>query len=286
MKKTWRWGLCVLLVICLVIGASVILEREKQVSFVSLLPSDKVLNIAHRGASGHAPEHTLIAYDLAEKMNADYLEIDLHMTADHQLVAIHDEDVGRTTNGVGFVSDLTLAELKELDAGTWFNQAYPELANPDFIGVTIPTLAEIFELFGLDSDYYIELKDPDDEMIDAFLTVLNKYDLLEADKVIIQSFSQKALTNIHAQYDEIPLIQLLSKSKTKSANYKKIRQYAAGVGLPFQTLDKAFIEKIQGNGLHVHAFTVNETEDMERLIDWGIDGIFTNYPDRLADVLW
>ena len=82
-----------------------------------------IANVSHRGASGHAPEHTLISYDMGEKMHGDYIELDLQMTKDGQLIAMHDEKVDRTTDGTGFVKDMTLAEIKELDAGSWFNEA-------------------------------------------------------------------------------------------------------------------------------------------------------------------
>lgn len=91
-------------------------------------PPSKILNISHRGASGHAPEHTISAYQLGEEMKGDYIEIDLQMTRDGTLIALHDTTVNRTTNGEGAVRDLTIEQIKELDAGSWFNERYPDLA--------------------------------------------------------------------------------------------------------------------------------------------------------------
>ncbi|QGH32893.1 glycerophosphodiester phosphodiesterase [Gracilibacillus salitolerans] len=286
MKTVLKWSFIVLFIVVVVIGATYIWKHEeKSDSPASLLSSERILNIAHRGASGYAPEHTLIAYESAQKMNADYLEIDLHMTADEELVAIHDEDVSRTTSGSGLVQDMSLAELKSLDAGSWFNIAYPKKADQYFVGIEVPTLAEILDSFGLHSNYYIEIKDPDSIMTDKFLSILEDYHLIEENKVIIQSFSEETLKQIHAQYESIPLIQLLYKDETKSANYNQIRQYATGVGVPYQELDEDLIQKIHEKDLHVHTYTVNEEEEMKQLVRWGVDGIFTDYPDRLAEIL-
>ncbi|MEB9303030.1 glycerophosphodiester phosphodiesterase family protein, partial [Bacillus cereus] len=107
--------------------------------------TNKFLNIAHRGASGHAPEHTFASYDLVKKMKADYLELDIQLTKDSQLIAMHDTAVDRTTNGTGEVRDKTLSEIKSLDAGSWFNKAYPEKAKQEYVGQKVPTLEEIFQ---------------------------------------------------------------------------------------------------------------------------------------------
>ncbi|UBH16107.1 hypothetical protein LAU40_03920 [Macrococcus armenti] len=109
-----------------------------------------MLVIAHRGASGYAPEHTLISYDLAlENENVDYLE--LHLTKDNYIVSIHDDDVDRTTNGHGKIKELTIKEIKQLDAGSWFDKKY--------INEKIPTLNEILDRYGSEANYYIEIKE-------------------------------------------------------------------------------------------------------------------------------
>jgi glycerophosphoryl diester phosphodiesterase len=133
----------------------------KSVKPPGLLDPAKFLVIAHRGASFQAPEHTMAAYRLAHDMEADYLEIDLQMTKDGVLVALHDFTVDRTTNGTGAVTDMTLAEIKKLDAGSWFNQKYPDMANLDYIGAPIPTFQEVIDEFGLGVNYYLETKVPE-----------------------------------------------------------------------------------------------------------------------------
>src|SRR5262245_58786795 len=102
--------------------------------------SDPVLNIGHRGASGYAPEHTFAAYDLARALGADYLEQDLQLTSDGVLVVLHDTTLDRTARGLaanctGLVADKTLAQIKTCDVGTWFNEANPTLARPEYVGL-------------------------------------------------------------------------------------------------------------------------------------------------------
>jgi glycerophosphoryl diester phosphodiesterase len=128
--------------------------------------ADPVLNIGHRGASGYAPEHTLVSYDLAIALGADYIEQDLQLTSDGVLVVLHDTTLDRTARGLaenctGLVSDKTLAQIKTCDVGTWFNEANPGFARPEYVGLTIPTLEEVFVRYRRRTNYYIETKSPE-----------------------------------------------------------------------------------------------------------------------------
>ncbi len=178
--------------------------------------SDEFLIIGHRGASAYAPEHTIKSYELAKQLGADYIEIDLQMTKDNVLVAMHDNTVDRTTNGKGFVHSYTLSELQKLDAGSWFNESHPQYAEPSNQHLTVPTLEEIFQHFGKSVNYYIETKSPSEypQMEEKLLSLLNKYHLIKSSSslppVIIQSFSSRSLKKIHKLEPSIPLIQLLS----------------------------------------------------------------------------
>lgn len=257
------------------------------------LNPNKLLNVAHRGASGHAPEHTLLAYKLGQKMKGDYIEIDLQMTKDGHLVAMHDETLDRTTNGTGFVKDYTLKEIKELDAGSWFNEAYPERAKPEYAGLKVPTLEEIIQTFGRSARYYIETKSPEDydHMEEKLLDILKQYKLTGADihssKVIIQSFSPESLKIIHNANPNIPLVQLLWYDKPAAitdAELKQYQSYSVGLGMNFDRIGRAYVQKIRRTGMLVHPYTVNKKEDM-KYADWGATGMFTNFPDRSYDVL-
>src|SRR5690625_4231164 len=261
----------------------------------SLLSERRFLNIAHRGASGHAPEHTLVSYQMGEEMNADYIEIDLQMTKDGTLIAMHDSDISRTTEVEGAVKDFLLEEIKILDAGAWFNSENPDLAQPVFSNMEIPTLDEILEQFGRDANYYIETKSPDiyPGMVEELLEVLHQHELIGEDisegQVIIQSFDKSSLLEVKELEPSIPLIKLLNYRDHEAALTEKeledIKKYAAGIGVNYRSVTKEFVDKVRTEGLLIHPYTVNEKEDMERLINWGVTGIFTDYPDRLENVL-
>lgn len=260
----------------------------------SLLSPDRILNIAHRGASGHAPEHTLIAYDRVQALNGDYLEIDLQMTKDGELIAMHDPDVSRTTDGEGKVNELTLVEIAELDAGEWFNDENPKLAEEAYSGAHVPSLRDIFDTFGNDVNYYIETKQPKEspEMVSELISVLNEYDLLGADteegQVIIQSFSEDSLLEVQELDPTLPLIQLISyktKANITAKQLDKISKYAVGIGANYKYLNQNYVEKVREQNLLLHPYTVNDKKDMKQMIEWGATGMFTNYPDRLNEVL-
>ncbi|ARJ52019.1 glycerophosphodiester phosphodiesterase [Staphylococcus lutrae] len=253
------------------------------------------VNIGHRGASGYAPEHTFVSYDLSLcKMGADYLEIDLQMTKDGHLVAMHDETVNRTTNGKGRVRDYTLAELKQLDAGAWFNKAHPKQQNAQYVGQRIPTLDEIFERYGTRANYYIETKSPDvyPGMEEKLLKTLHQHGLahsqqLRNGKVVIQSFSRESLKKVHRLNPAIPLVQLLNKGELQHqspSDLIAIQRYAVGVGPDYRDLTKHRTQALRKQGFYIHPYTVNDTKTMKRLNDYGVTGLFTNYPDKYRAV--
>lgn len=254
---------------------------------------DPVLNISHRGASGYAPEHTIASYQLGQEKGGDFIEIDLQITEDGTLVAMHDADVARTTSSAGLVSDFTFEEVKELDVGSWFNVENPNIAQPAFASLRIPSLNEIIENFGTDANYYIETKDPEEnpQMVEALIDTLNAYDLIGSDakgKVIIQSFSADSLKEVKKLAPSIPLVQLISTQGSlimSDEKLKQIKEYAYGIGPKYDSLTEKFVEQVRNAGLEIHPYTVNNKEDMKKLIQWGVTGMFTNYPDKLAEVI-
>lgn len=250
--------------------------------------SNHIKNIAHRGASAYAPEHTIAAYQLGQQMNGDYIEIDLQMTKDGHLVAMHDETVNRTTNGTGLVKEHTLEEIKKLNAGSFFNEKHPSLAKKDFEDAKVPTLEEIIETFGNGANYYIETKSPDEYagMEEKLLEIIKHYEI--SDNVIIQSFSEESLQKIHSLDVTLPLVQLLPYKKAvqlTELEIKKYKTYCIGLGMNYKYIDSAYVKRIKKNGLEVHPFTVDNEKDMKKLLSWGVDGMFTNDPDRLHSIL-
>ncbi|WLV24383.1 glycerophosphodiester phosphodiesterase [Aciduricibacillus chroicocephali] len=252
-----------------------------------------VFAISHRGASAYAPEHTFASYEMAENVKADYLEIDLQMTKDGKLVAMHDTTVDRTTNGTGKVKDMTLAQIKKLDAGSWFNETHSDESKLMYEGLKVPTLEEIFQRYGKKANYYIETKSPNlyPGMEEELLRLIDNYQLQEEEhgvpRIIVQSFSKKSLQNIHEKDPDLPLIQLISyrePAKISDQALSEIKGYADGIGMDYRMIDKPYIQKVRKAGLLVHPYTVNDESDMIRLIEWGADGMFTNQPDLLKKV--
>lgn len=237
--------------------------------------------IGHRGASGYAPEHTLPSYDRALAIGVDYIEQDLQMTSDGVLVTMHDPTLDRTTNGTGPVIERTLAEVKQLDAGSWFA--------PEFAGTTVPTLRELFERYGKSANYYIETKNPEDApgMEEALLALLEEFDLraaaIERWQVLIQSFSRESLLKIRKLDPKLPVIQLIPKeydSAAIRAQLDSIRSYAVGIGPSRLSVDAALVDAVHAHGLAIHPYTVNDPADIALMKHLEVDGIFTDYPDR------
>ncbi|EEL34309.1 Glycerophosphoryl diester phosphodiesterase [Bacillus cereus Rock3-28] len=277
-------------IICFFIVISIFVFRQinEHKYTKAINQSNHIKNIAHRGASAYAPEHTIAAYKLGQQLKGDYIEIDLHMTKDGHLVAMHDETVNRTTNGKGLVKEHTLEEMKQLNAGSFFNEKYPNLAKKEFENDKVPTLKEIIEIFGYNANYYIETKSPDEYpgMEEKLLEIIKYYQI--SDKVIIQSFSEESLQKIHSLHANIPLVQLLSYQKAVQVNeleIEKYKTYCIGLGMNYKYIDSAYVKKIKKHGLEVHPFTVDNEKDMKKLLSWGVDGMFTNYPDRLHSIL-
>jgi glycerophosphoryl diester phosphodiesterase len=259
-------------------------------------PDTAAVVIAHRGASAYAPEHTIPAYDLAREQGADYIELDLQMTADGVLVSMHDTTLDRTAQGpaescTGDVSARTLAEIQQCDVGSWFNQVYPDAADPAYAGLQIPTVEEVFERFGTEVRYYIETKAPEAQpgMEEELLRLLDEAGITDQDPasrpVIIQSFSADSLRLIHSLRPELPLVQLVSVvgPPIDEALLDDISEYAVGIGPAKELVDPALVEAAHARCLDVHPYTVDDPAEMARLLTAGVDGMFTNVPDRLLD---
>jgi glycerophosphoryl diester phosphodiesterase len=245
-------------------------------------PFQKVQVVAHRGASGYAPETTLESYRLALKMNVDYVEMDIHMLRDGTLVAIHDPDVKRTTDGKGQISELTLTALKTFDAGSWFNRAHPRKARPEFIGLRVPTLQEIFDLIRQSSvGCYIEIKDPDrypPELESSLLSLLQKNRMEKRSQII--SFSAQSIAKVKALDSSIQTGLLISRRR-KDPVGDALAVFADELAIRHGIADASVVDAAHEKGLSVSVWTVDLESDMKRMIAIGVDRIITNYPDRL-----
>lgn len=281
MKRKWMSALGALVIgIGFTAGGGTAMAKEKH---------KDIVNVSHRGASGYAPEHTITSYQMGDKMHGDYIEVDLQMTKDGKLIAMHDETVDRTTDGTGLVKDYTLEQIKQLDAGSWFNEKYPQYANQDYAGLKVPTLEEVFQKFGKNAKYYIETKSPEvyPGMEKELLRLVNDFEINKK-TLLVQSFSPLSLKTMNELDPSVKLVQLLSyktNAVITDAEVAAIKQYAMGVGPNYTYLNQDYVQKVVGSGLEIHPYTVNDKETMKKLIDWGVTGMFTNFPDRLHEVM-
>ena len=252
------------------------------------LSDEKIVTVAHRGASGYAPESTLSPYRLGVKMKADYIEIDVQMTADGELIAMHDKTVDRTTNGTGSVKKMTLAQIKALDAGSWFNEKHPIYARDDYVNERVPTLREIFEAFGKDTRYMLETKDPEEHpgMEEKMWALVEEFDLRK--HVAVQSFSRDSLMKIREWDKDVPLFQLLWYNRPARISERaldEIATYANGIGANYLRIDEGYVDRVKQAGLLIYPYTVNYQVNMENAVKWGVDGVHTDFPDRFLEVI-
>lgn len=238
--------------------------------------STQAFIIAHRGASAHAPENTLAAFQLAVSHRADAIELDAKLSADGNIVVIHDQSVDRTTNGSGKVRDLTLQELQALDAGSWFS--------PAFAGEKIPTLSQVFEAVGGKLLINVELTNyasPGDALPEYAAQLVLKFDWV--DRILFSSFHPFNLVRVKKQ---IPNAQVALLAQPGSAGFLSRsligRWFSPRFIHPcYSDVSQAFIHKEHNRNRKVNVWTVNEPVEMKRLLSWQIDGLITDDP-RLA----
>jgi glycerophosphoryl diester phosphodiesterase len=252
--------------------------------------------IGHRGASGHAPEHTFASWDLALGMGADYIEQDLQMTADGVLIVMHDESLERTARGTlctGDTRSRNWADIQHCDVGSWFNAAHPERARDEFAAQTLPRLEDVFSRYSGRAQFYIETKNPKSApgMEAELLRLMAAHGLRPKRRgdrtVIIQSFSADSLKKVHREDPDIPLVRLFPPYQinwTIRRRLDGVAAYATGIGPSLRDVDARLIADAHARGLVVHPYTVNAEADMRRLIELGVDGMFTDYPDLLVRV--
>ena len=234
---------------------------------------------AHRGASAHAPENTIAAFELALTQHADGVELDVKLTSDGQVVVHHDSTVNRTTNGQGRLKDMSLAVLKKLDAGFSFSE--------QFRGETIPTLEEVFEAVGKRTFINIELTNyntPGDHLVETVCMLVKKHQLQK--RVMFSSFLAKNLSRARSYLPDVPS-GLLAFNGILGA-------WARSFGFVFgkyQALHPYLKDMTQQEVLRVHrlkrrvhVWTVNDEADMRRLFGWGVDAIFTDDPQLAVKV--
>lgn len=258
------------------------------------MPEEGFLIIGHRGASAYEPENTIPAFELAEDLNADYVELDVHLTKDGELIVMHDDDVKRTTEAAGKIKDFTLAELKQLTADEKKGKKIAASGRNEE-AYEIPTLREVVEQLKGDLRFVIELKDTEQYpgIEEELVRLMKEQELIGIDaegypEAVILSFDKKALKKVHKIEPEIPLIQLVSFDEGEEAaltkkELKDILSYASGINVSYEALTPPFVNTMHDKGLAVYAYTVNDAEAALRLKAMGVNGIATDEPDLLDE---
>jgi glycerophosphoryl diester phosphodiesterase len=236
--------------------------------------------VAHRGASGHAPENTMAAFRRAVEMGARFIETDLHLTRDARVVAIHDSTLDRTTNGHGLVDSMPLEEVRALDAGAWFTSPLSE----SFAGERIPTLDEIVR-FAKETDviFYLEIKSDSTWGVEHAVVAALR-DTGEAARALILSFDPATLISVN-RLDQTMMTGYLCEHPSNDLVERTVRAGARQIAPRGDLVTPDMVKKAHQAGLQVVAWTINEPDQMRRLITAGVDGIMSDYPDRLVSVL-
>lgn len=240
--------------------------------------------IAHRGASGYAPENTIAAVKKALELNIKYIEIDVHMTKDGEVVALHDSTIDRTSNGRGNIKDFNLSKLKEFDFGSWFNH--------NFKNERLPTLKEVLKLTSGRATLIIELKYGNDHypQIEKKITELVKSLNLEK-QVIYKSFSYKILNEFEKLAPNIARLYCTFwgnewitidnffrfKSIFEKANfsYLQVHKYF---------LSKSLIDMAHSKGIKVVVWDVHDKGAMRKFTKLGVDFIESDFPDYVLNI--
>jgi glycerophosphoryl diester phosphodiesterase len=244
--------------------------------------------IAHRGGAGLGPEETLEAFDHAVQLGADILEMDVRSTADGSIVVLHDATVDRTTDGSGPVAEMSLEALRKLDAGyRWTDdggRSYPHRAK----GIRVPTLAEVYQRYA-GKRMVVEMKVRTSEFAQALCRLTREARMSE--RVLVASFDHATL---RAFRKDCPEVATSMSAREAQVFIAQSRLHLAWLASPdavalqvperigdFEVITPPLLEDAHRRNLRVHAWTVNEEAEMQRLIGMGVDGIMSDRPDRL-----
>ena len=254
--------------------------------------TSRPLVIAHRGGAGVSPENTLYAFERAAKMGVDALELDVRSASDGTLVVLHDATVDRTTEGAGLVSQMSLDALKRLDAAYRWSpdggRSFPLRAK----GVTIPTLAEVFAALP-ETRFIIEPKQGSPSVSKSLCRAIREHGM--SDKVTVGSFSQSTLDEFRGECAEVATSASTGEASKFLLRYKTglsgdyhpsmrallIPRQAGGL----EVVSRGLVESAHAHNLAVYVWTINSVADMSRVLDMGVDGVMTDYPDRLLQAL-
>ena len=244
----------------------------------------KIALVAHRGAAAAAPENTMAAINKALESPADFIEIDVHQTLDSQLVLMHDATLERTTDGEGEIAAVSLAQIKELDAGSWFK--------PEFKNERVPTLEEVLQLVKGRKKLLIELKKGDEfypEMENRVITLIKKYQAREW--CVLQSFHDEILQKVwQNEYHvvthklivgKIPMLPVYFDTSLRFGSFDKYYR-ASAINVHYYFATRGFVKYAHNAGFKTFVWTVDDPTEINKLVDRGVDGILSNAAASLA----
>lgn len=233
---------------------------------------------AHRGYSSKYPENTLAAFKAAAKLKITGVELDVHLTKDRKIVVIHDEKINRTSNGKGYVKDMTLKELRKFDFGSWFH--------PKFQGEKIPTLAEVLDLLK-DTHHKINIELKSDKFVYPGLEerVLQEVDQFQLrNRVIISSFDHEAVKRMGELAPDVETAPLFSYSILNMKWYRTLFP-ANALHVAYRAVRRRPVLEALKVGIPIRVYTINDKEQAKMLLHLGVAGIITDCPEELYEVL-
>ena len=222
-----------------------------------------MITIGHRGAAGYEPENTILSFQKAIDLNVDMIEFDVQLCKSGEVVIFHDDSLERTTNGVGFVSETSLTELQKLDAGK---------------GQKMPTLTETFESIGNKVKINVELKGrstaaPVSQIIRQFVNSGK----IQMEDILVSSFMIDELLIVRKLFPELKIAPLFYKLPEDFSEIASSLQ-AHSININIKFLTENDVKQVHASAYKLYVYTVNKTEDKARMQNWGVDGVFTDFP--------
>jgi glycerophosphoryl diester phosphodiesterase len=291
MKRNW-WLLA--LVIVVVLLAAMLIRRPIGIHPWFAQFDSYPLVIAHADDTGQGlwPGNTMVYLEGIAELGVDVLEMDAHMTSDGHVVLMHDDTVDRTTNGVGLVSDHTLEEIRALEVGGNWTPDDGKTFPYNGKGLQVPTVEEVFQRFP-DYPMVIEIKQEEPSMAGAFCDLIRGYGM--TNRVLIPSFSDRAIAEFRGACPEVAtaassgevrsfvIANFLLATNVLTPAYNAFQVPEESGGIPI--VIPHFVNSAQDHNLQVHVWTINDPDEMQRFVAMGVDGIMTDRPDILLQML-
>jgi glycerophosphoryl diester phosphodiesterase len=234
------------------------------------------LRIGHRGAAGTRPELTRPSFERAIELGVDMIELDVQLTRDRRLVVLHDRELGRTVAGQGAVRERSLTELRALDAGAWFGRSYA--------GLHVPSLEDVLELTRGRAELNVEIKSPEPDWTataEVLVDVLQHHDRMRP--TVVSSFEMGALRAVRKASREARIGVLWQNTDMEALWAAADELGAVSVHPHWMLATGDLVATAHARGLQVLVWTVNEPDDIARLVAARVDGIMSDFPERLRD---